>query len=311
MRSLLYASAAFCASGIVFCAGCAADAAGSESREKKAVMESSVHQETTQETAACASSVLEAEEAFLPGEREDKTEVRAQTAAHRVLLSGSAEEAGRKSAEGPARTDAALFSPEPDHTARQDPPGTDIRQTPDAADIVRIRDYIPDIRVDLKYATDDNFTGQVIYDFSDAWLRYGTVLKLEAAQKAAKEHGMTLLCWDAFRPVSAQFRLWEVYPDSTYVANPNTGYSSHSRGNTVDITIVSSDGTVIEMPTGFDDFSALADRDYSDCSQAAAEHARLLEQIMEEAGFKPYFGEWWHFSDTETYPVETAPPEME
>ena len=165
--------------------------------------------------------------------------------------------------------------------------------------------------MDLKYATDDNFTGQVIYDFSDAWLRYGTVLKLEAAQKAAKEHGMTLLCWDAFRPVSAQFRLWEVYPDSTYVANPNTGYSSHSRGNTVDITIVSSDGTVIEMPTGFDDFSALADRDYSDCSQAAAEHARLLEQIMEEAGFKPYFGEWWHFSDTETYPVETAPPEME
>lgn len=309
MRSLLYASAAFCALSIVFCAGCAAGTASSESIEKKTMMESSV----PQETAACAPAVLETEkEPFPSGTGEDTTEVRIRTEAHRVLLSGSAaEEAGRETIEGPAGTGDALFSPEPDHPARQDPPGADIKHTPDAADIVRIRDYIPDIKVELKYATDDNFTGQVIYDFSDAWLRYGTVLKLEAAQKAAKEHGMTLLCWDAFRPVSAQFRLWEVYPDSTYVANPNTGYSSHSRGNTVDITIVSSDGTAIEMPTGFDDFSALADRDYSDCSQAAAEHARLLEQIMEEAGFKPYFGEWWHFSDTETYPVETAPPEME
>ena len=88
---------------------------------------------------------------------------------------------------------------------------------------VRIRDYIPDIVVELKYATADNFTGQIIYDFEDAFLRYGTVKKLRAVQDALREQGLSLKIWDAFRPVSAQFRLWEVYPDATFVANPQTG----------------------------------------------------------------------------------------
>jgi D-alanyl-D-alanine dipeptidase len=58
------------------------------------------------------------------------------------------------------------------------------------------------------------------------------------------------------------------------------------------------------MPTGFDDFSKLADRDYSDCEAEAAANALMLEQIMIAHGFKPYIGEWWHFSDTQSYPVE-------
>ena len=58
------------------------------------------------------------------------------------------------------------------------------------------------------------------------------------------------------------------------------------------------------MPTGFDDFSKLADRDYSDCNEETANNAILLEQIMIKYGFKPYSGEWWHFTDTQSYPVE-------
>ena len=58
------------------------------------------------------------------------------------------------------------------------------------------------------------------------------------------------------------------------------------------------------MPTGFDDFTVLADRDYSDCSEAAAENATLLQTVMEENGFEGYEAEWWHFSDTTEYPVE-------
>ena len=58
------------------------------------------------------------------------------------------------------------------------------------------------------------------------------------------------------------------------------------------------------MPTSFDDFSTLADRDYSDCPEEAAQNALLLQSAMEEAGFTGYFGEWWHFSDTDAYPVE-------
>lgn len=169
---------------------------------------------------------------------------------------------------------------------------------------VRISDYIPDIVIDLKYATADNFTGVVIYDFSDAYLRYGTVKKLAEVQDELRDLGIRLKVWDAFRPVSAQFRLWDAYPDSTYVANPNTGYSSHSRGNTVDITLVYSNGTEMQMPTGFDDFSPMADRDYSDCDEVLVNNARLLENLMSEHGFKPYSEEWWHFSDNTSYAVE-------
>lgn len=175
---------------------------------------------------------------------------------------------------------------------------------PEPADLVPVADYIPDIPVDLKYAGEDNFTGQVIYDFTEAYLRYGTVQKLASAQEALATEGYSLLIWDAFRPTEAQFRLWEVCPDPVYVANPERGFSSHSRGNTVDVTLVLADGSPAEMPTGFDDFSPLADRDYSDVPETAAANARLLEDVMTNCGFKPYSGEWWHFSDTDSYPVE-------
>ena len=171
-------------------------------------------------------------------------------------------------------------------------------------DFVAVTDYIPEIVVELKYATKDNFTGQVIYDFQDAYLRYGTVKKLMAVSEALAEHDVYLKIWDAFRPPAAQFKLWEVYPDPNFVSNPNVKYSSHSRGNTVDITLVDAQGNELEMPTGFDDFSALADRDYSDCSPTTAENALLLQRTMEEHGFSGYYKEWWHFSDETEYPPE-------
>ena len=170
--------------------------------------------------------------------------------------------------------------------------------------LVRVQDYIPTIQVELKYATSDNFTGQIIYGFTDAYLRYGTVKKLAKAQEFFVSQGLSLKIWDAFRPVSAQFTLWEAYPDGNFVANPNTTHSSHSRGNTLDVTIVDSGGRELPMPTGFDDFSALADRDYSDCSLETAENARLLQSILGQNGFHGYQKEWWHFTDTDTYDVE-------
>ena len=175
---------------------------------------------------------------------------------------------------------------------------------PDDEDFVRVIDYIPDIVVDLRYSTENNFTGRQIYEFSDLWLRYGTVKKLMLVQDELRQSGLYLKVWDGFRPVSAQFKLWEICPDPVYVANPNNGFSSHSRGNTIDVTLVYEDGTEVRMPTGFDDFSTLADRDYSDCEEETAANALMLEQLMAEYGFKPYSGEWWHFSDTQSYPVE-------
>lgn len=175
---------------------------------------------------------------------------------------------------------------------------------PDEADFVLISDHIPDIAIDLRYAGDENFTKQQIYRFTAPWLRYGTVRKLQLVQSELLELGLSLKIWDAFRPLSAQYTLWNICPDPTYVSDPRTGSNSHSRGNTVDVTLINLDGTELIMPTGFDDFSLLADRDYSDCLPEAAANARLLEDIMTKHGFKPYYGEWWHFSDTDTYKVD-------
>lgn len=194
-----------------------------------------------------------------------------------------------------------------------EPPATEatqlqeiIQPEPKDEDFVIVREYIPDIVIELRYSTEDNFTGQEIYEFSELWLRYGTVKKLMLVQEELKQNELYLKIWDGFRPPSAQFKLWEVCPDPTYVSNPNNGFSSHSRGNTVDITLVDGEGTEVVMPTGFDDFSALADRDYSDCSQKAKANALLLEQIMISHGFRPYSGEWWHYTDEVSYPVEQS-----
>lgn len=177
------------------------------------------------------------------------------------------------------------------------------KMLPDDA-IVAVKDYIPNLSVELKYASDDNFTGNVIYAFQNAYLRYGTVKKLADVQAELEAMGYGLKLWDGFRPVAAQFLLWEICPDSTFVANPNKGFSAHSRGNTVDVTLVDTQGRELEMPSDFDDFSDAANRDYSECSGIAAQNARLLESVMEKYGFSGYFGEWWHFSDTVRYEVD-------
>ena len=175
--------------------------------------------------------------------------------------------------------------------------------TPSDEELVLVKDYIPDIYIDLKYATDDNFTGTVIYDSKDAYLRYGTVKKLAEVQNELRQSGYSLKIWDAYRPTSAQFKLWEICPDPTYVSNPNNGFSKHSRGNAVDVCLVKSDGSAVEMPSGFDDFSTIADRDYGDVSAEAAYNAELLEKLMTAHGFVGYSGEWWHYCDTNSYPV--------
>ncbi len=175
---------------------------------------------------------------------------------------------------------------------------------PEEEELVRVIDYIPSAREELAYATGENFTGQQVYNFYNAYLRYGTVKKLAAVCAELEEQGLGILIWDGFRPVSAQAALWDICPDPKYVSHPVTGTRAHCRGNAVDLTLCDLEtGEKLEMPTGFDDFSALADRNYGDCTDTAAEHARLLEAVMKKHGFKPYSAEWWHYTDTDSYPV--------
>ena len=212
----------------------------------------------------------------------------------------------------PTETTAATEIPEttqetvPETVPASEPPAF---SEPEDGVFVRVTDYIPDIAVDLRYATAHNFTHAPVYAFTDAFLRYGTVKKLAEVQDLLREAGYSLKIWDAFRPVDAQFVLWNRCPDGRYVADPNRGYSSHSRGNTLDVTLVRLDGSPLEMPSDFDDFTALGDRDYSDCSLEAMHNVQLLETTMEAHGFRGYEAEWWHFSDTDSWePAEDFVP---
>ena len=173
---------------------------------------------------------------------------------------------------------------------------------PEDDEYVLVNKYMPDIYVELMYATENNFTGVRIYDFTDAYLRYGTVKKLANVQKELKEQGYSLKIWDAYRPFEAQQKLWEVYPDPNYVANPANGMKKHNLGGTVDITMVAADGSIIPMPTEFDDFSLKADRNYSDIdNEEAVNNVMILQNAMENNGFTGYQGEWWDYSDTVEY----------
>lgn len=180
---------------------------------------------------------------------------------------------------------------------------------PEDDEYVLVNKYIPDIYVELMYATDNNFTGVRIYDFTDAYLRYGTVKKLANVQKELKEQGYSLKIWDAYRPFEAQQKLWEVYPDPNYVANPANGMKKHNLGGTVDITMVAADGSIIPMPTEFDDFSLKADRNYSDIdNEEAVNNVMILQNAMENNGFTGYQGEWWDYSDTVEYEAVDLEP---
>ncbi len=173
---------------------------------------------------------------------------------------------------------------------------------PEDDEYILVKKYIPDIYMELRYATENNFTGVKIYDFTEAYLRYGTVKKLAQVRKKLKQQGYSLKIWDAYRPFEAQQKLWEVYPDSNYVANPANGMRRHNLGGTVDITMVAADESIIPMPSEFDDFSLKADRNYSDIeNEEAVNNVMILQNAMENNGFTGYQGKWWDYSDTVEY----------
>lgn len=160
-------------------------------------------------------------------------------------------------------------------------------------DFVYIQQVIPNVELDIKYATIDNFTHRKLYDNPKAVLRKGTANKLKKVADEVKEKGYRLKIWDAYRSPEVQFIMWNLVPDTRYVANPYKGNSNHSRGSAVDLTLVDNQGNELVMPTGFDNFSNQAAR--------INENAKYLQEVMVKHGFKPLATEWWHFDDTDKY----------
>ena len=163
--------------------------------------------------------------------------------------------------------------------------------------LVRVQDIDPTIIADLRYATENNFTGKKIYPVAVLALRKETALKLATANAEFKEKGYTLKVWDGYRPPYVQKIFWEIMPDARYVADPNKGGSKHNRGGAVDVTLVDLQGNEVEMPSAYDDFSEKAWRKSPLSSVEARQNEDYLTSVMAKHGFSPYEHEWWHFDD--------------
>lgn len=152
----------------------------------------------------------------------------------------------------------------------------------------------PNIILDIRYATENNFLQKKLYPVERCVLRGEAARKLSEVQKYLETKGLGLKVFDCYRPLSVQREMWQVKPDSRYVANPARG-SRHNRGAAVDLTLVDSNGNQLEMPTDFDDFTEKAHRNYQGGSAEARENSQLLEEAMKRSGFIPLATEWWHF----------------
>jgi D-alanyl-D-alanine dipeptidase len=165
-------------------------------------------------------------------------------------------------------------------------------------DFVDMKEFNPRIIVDMKYATEDNFTKKRLYDSNTCFLRKSTAVKLDAVQKKLQGMKLGLKVWDCYRPLAVQRILWAILPDERYVANPEKG-SRHNRASAVDVTLIDFQGEELQMPTGFDDFSPRAYHHYQDLPDQAIRNRELLKGLMEKAGFIPLSEEWWHYDDEE------------
>ncbi|WP_243647756.1 M15 family metallopeptidase [Flaviaesturariibacter flavus] len=162
--------------------------------------------------------------------------------------------------------------------------------------MVELHTLSPGIRYDLRYATENNFTGRRLYPKGNrTFLRLLPARALASVQDSLRQQGIGLRIFDAYRPHAATRLMWELVHDERYVANPAKG-SGHNRGLAVDLTLVDlKSGNELNMGTGFDNFSDSAHSDYRNLPDGVLANRRLLRGVMEAKGFSVLSTEWWHF----------------
>ncbi|HEY9800489.1 MAG TPA: M15 family metallopeptidase [Leptolyngbyaceae cyanobacterium] len=164
----------------------------------------------------------------------------------------------------------------------------------DKAQLVDIQTVNPNILLDIRYATENNFMKKPVYSVARCVLRGEVAEKLSQVQQDLEKQGLGLKVYDCYRPLSVQKLMWQVREARPYVANPARG-SKHNRGAAVDITLVDRNGQELEMPTEFDNFTRRASITYAGASTEAKKNRALLGSAMKRRGFIPLSKEWWHF----------------
>ena len=164
------------------------------------------------------------------------------------------------------------------------------------------------IKLDIRYATANNFAGEVFYKQARAFLQKPAADALSRAHQKLRGAGLGLMVFDGYRPWAVTKMFWDMTPQAKriFVADPSTG-SRHNRGCAVDLTLYDlKSGLAVEMPSGYDEMSERAFPTYAGGSPQQTSNRQLLRKVMEEEGFTVYEHEWWHFDykDWKSYRIQ-------
>jgi D-alanyl-D-alanine dipeptidase len=168
---------------------------------------------------------------------------------------------------------------------------------------------LPDVVVDLRYATSDNFMKKAVYPPEARCLLIEPSLeRLDAAASVLRAQGYRLTLYDCYRPHAVQWELWKVLPRPGYVADPKKG-SNHNRGGAIDLSLVTLDGGVVEMPSPYDFFGPAAHHGFDGGTATSRANRELLKAAMTGAGFTINPMEWWHYDlpDARRFPLRDEP----
>ena len=156
---------------------------------------------------------------------------------------------------------------------------------------------------DIKYATEDNFVKEKMYNCGRCLLRPAVAKLVVEAHHILQKKGMGLKLFDCYRPKPIQEKLWKKVPNANYVTPPWKG-SMHNRGAAVDLTIVDKNGEELAMGTAYDFFGKEAHHTYTNHSEEIKANRKLLKELMESLNLEPIRTEWWHYSyQKESYPI--------
>lgn len=160
---------------------------------------------------------------------------------------------------------------------------------------VRLADFSDGFAYDLRYATENNFLKEKVYDCAECYTRVKTAKALLNANEDFKKKGVRIKFFDCYRPNSVQYKMWAIVPNPQYVANPKKG-SIHNKGGAVDITLETLEGEELDMGTDFDFFGKRAYHDNFDLPKEILDNRKLLKETMEKHGFWSIRTEWWHYN---------------
>jgi D-alanyl-D-alanine dipeptidase len=178
--------------------------------------------------------------------------------------------------------------------AAQPPKETGEFREPDLVELAKLDSTI---RLEIRYATTNNFLGTVFYAEARAFMQRPAAEAVVRANNKLKQYGYGLLIHDAYRPWYVTKVFWDATPDDKkiFVANPASG-SRHNRGCAVDLTLYDlKTKKPVEMVSTYDETTARAYPDYPGGTSLQRWHRKLLREAMEAEGFTVYEAEWWHF----------------